>query len=100
HRPPPSPLFPYTTLFRSSFPPANSIIRLVNIFVLNLAAPATYPALSLRRIAHPAARPRRTDALSPPRSDRPRSSAPPYSFTRSADRKSTRLNSSHVKNSY
>src|SRR5438874_7334930 len=89
-RPPPiSTLFPYTTLFRSS-PPAHGVAmrerRRVGCYLRLWRGPAVGPSRSGARLA-----------TAPPRRlyDRPRGA-----HLQRADRKSTRLNSSHVEISY
>src|SRR5690606_39627163 len=80
--PPPSPLFPYTTLFRSG------------------------GCLPSRPLGGPGGGPRRPPEPGPsparchPGPDRPQPAAGPPLAGRAGDRKSTRLNSSHVKISY
>src|SRR5207249_6806179 len=88
--PPPSPLFPYTTLFRSSScagrtSPENDRRRDGRSLGLRHLSPAA-PAYPRRRPPSPAARRRRH--------------APRGSVRGERDRKSTRLNSSHVSISY
>src|SRR5690606_40745824 len=85
-RPPRSTLFPYTTLFRS----------------LRAHRPAAVAAAQRERLSRLRARPARAAGVHPPlplaghaaRGD------PPPARVRRQDRKSTRLNSSHVKISY
>src|SRR5690349_22480828 len=75
-RPPRSTLFPYTTLFRS-------------------------PAEAVEQSPRPEPRPRESAPREMPRQERPqRPPPPPRSETVAGDRKSTRLNSSHVEISY
>src|SRR5690554_7684645 len=81
-RPPPSStLFPYTTLFRSPLPAARR--------PLSLPIPGFHGACHTTRPTHP--------DLS---DESPQTSPPPERQPSSTDRKSTRLNSSHVRISY
>src|SRR5690606_41704812 len=95
-RPPQSPPFPYTTLFRSApIPPAPQ------------AGPLR-PLLAALLRRDPGGRPGTTEALRMLAAASPASAAPPAAKRKGrgkaavppADRKSTRLNSSHVKISY
>src|SRR5690606_39373680 len=88
-RPPCPPLFPYTTLFRS---------RKARVGTYRTCGGSTHPPGRIRSPRPPRRRggaPHRTAAGAAP-TDRDA----PLAWAAPTDRKSTRLNSSHVKNSY
>src|SRR3989442_10669155 len=81
-RPPRSTLFPYTTLFRSDIERALDTLEL---FLTTIQSPEAAGIALLRRPATPATQQKMPSTLEP---------------VRNRDRKSTRLNSSHVRISY
>src|SRR3712207_7404405 len=89
-RPPRSTLFPYTTLFRSEDLPGGEVD-------VHLVAPLAHGGDGRGR-AHLAAR--RLDGLAQAVDDRPVAAAGVAAHGHVADRKSTRLNSSHANISY
>src|SRR5207253_11240253 len=97
HRPPRSTLFPYTTLFRSGAACPRRQIS-VNLSTLRSLARARAKGLSRRSIAPPALS--RQPALLGNKALSPASSGVAACFAKPVDRKSTRLNSSHVAISY
>src|SRR5205807_9133584 len=90
-RPPPSTLFPYTTLFRSSLAMQRRRLLAGGKQALK-AGTAILTSASQIEVAPP----------SPPRPgrERPRSYVPKVTESDTQDRKSTRLNSSHLVISY
>src|SRR5207253_10678857 len=95
-RPPPAPLFPYTTLFRSG--PAERIVALAMVY-LGYAARhrARWTALFEHRMAGGQSAP---DWYLARQAGLFRHVEAPLAALRPEDRKSTRLNSSHVAISY
>src|SRR3989442_12010123 len=84
-RPPRSTLFPYTTLFRSTMKRSLTRLSVLLLFLLALAAPVTLRA-QIANITFPAGS--------------PEDQASQEKEQEYGDRKSTRLNSSHVRISY
>src|SRR5205807_8234347 len=95
-RPPRSPLFPYTTLFRSQKAIEESRKFAMGEYTDVLAAGDTLPAARRAEVAQKLAR---FTGLSPDYVDRANLRIEIMRFTKE-DRKSTRLNSSHLVISY
>src|SRR3712207_8125431 len=96
-RPPRSTLFPYTTLFRSPYRGESVGIDSVAALAAQKRTAAQHGLAHARKVLRPKCRLKRR------RIDQARPNAPgPLSprATRSVDRKSTRLNSSHANISY
>src|SRR3712207_8368764 len=89
-RPPRSTLFPYTTLFRS-------LLVLTASLSTALGVTASLPASA---VPDPGLVGKINSVMADPRVQRAKSSAVGLDAPSGGDRKSTRLNSSHAKNSY